>query len=96
MWDALWQLVTFGAAPLLPEIHYNDALLTALFSGGIGFMWWSIKKFSKIELKLAKMEAAAQEGRRTLIKKFEKANRKGARLVAEKFEQLLREHRPNG
>ena len=67
---------------MLPDVHYNDALLTLLFASGLSFMIWSIKQFARLTAQIFKLE-------KRLTKKIDKSNKEGARLVMKQFDQLM-------
>lgn len=65
----------------MPDIHYNDAILTVLFGGGFAFMLWSIRKFDNVSEEIIKSE-------RRMMKKISKANKRGAKIVQTHMDTL--------
>lgn len=74
-------------------IHYSDAILTVIFTGGILFVCWSIREFMRLNLAI---ERHAKKSSKQLAKLQRKlttqiiaANAEGAKIVRDHFNALI-------
>ena len=68
--------------PDLSGIHYNDALLSAIFAISFFFAGYTLHRFTKIDKAISKLD-------KKMMKRINKANKKGAKDVQEKFEVVM-------